>query len=74
MTYEDIYNKHLQDYYDEYMHEMGDFRDEDDDFDIFVDPEELSDEMLLMNDTSSKPLCEISVVENDDDVSVLSVK
>lgn len=88
LTYEDIYNKHLQDYFDGYMHELdvGDIQHydhADDGFDIFVDPEEMNYDYdrhqeggtanLQINDVSTLPLGEISVVEDDDCVSVLSV-
>lgn len=88
LTYEDIYNKHLQDYFDGYMHELDvgniqHYDHADDGFDIFVDPEEMNYEYdqhqeggtanLPINDVSTLPLGEISVVEDDDCVSVLSV-
>ncbi len=78
MTYEEIYNKHLQDYFEGYMHELdvGDIQQfeyggNDGDFDIFVDPEEDMTEGNSMLLDSSVPLCEISVVEDDDLVSML---
>lgn len=85
MTPEDMYNKHLEDYFDGYMCDLdvGDIEHYvdgggDDGFDIFVDPEEGNDnDQMLMKVAQIKgmhlPLREISIIHDDDDcVSVLS--
>jgi hypothetical protein len=81
MTYEEIYNKHLQDYFEAYMHELDvggiqlfEYGANEGDFDIFVDPEEDMTEGNSMLLDSAVPLSEISVVEDDDCVSMLSVR